>query len=271
MIASYRAFEQYLQVNKEFESSNVNIGGFNVPINSLLKKASGEPIDHNNNEAIKLVYQTNQVQKWLIYWIVFTSFNVISSIFFLDKLIPLYGSIKTIIFIWLLSPMVQFSSVNGYDPKQDWERFYGSGCGYSYVNYIKPWLNGDIPILNDFSIDINSIYGSFDNTISYLVGSITTSTSLLGKLYPNNGNESSETKSNASSIPSPSVIGVDYINSIKSSQLFQSYFNPKQQEEKVEEEYDVIDTPTKTSSATGTEQVPHNDDESKPRKRGWFW
>lgn len=283
IVASFKAYEEYVEASKKFDSSNINIGGFNVPINTLLKKATGDHDEKELPEATLLVYKSNKVHKWLIFWVVNTTFNLLTSILFIKQIVPFYSLIRLIISVWFVSPMLQIKSIDNYDPTEDWQSFFDSGCGYCYCQFIRPWLNGDFAMLSDLSFDSNRLYDNVSNVLITLINLVKLSP-LSGLLQFNQKGTTAASSPSASKSSHSSYAPVaDYAESFKTfgAMKLQEYFKGSStaaesvssetgnDKEAVDDDYDMIDPPVKTD-ATGS-QPAESEASGAAKKKGWFW
>ncbi|CUM49959.1 uncharacterized protein AC631_00859 [Debaryomyces fabryi] len=160
IFGSYKSFESYNKVANEIALSNVNIGGFQVPINALLRKP-GDSTNGSGNSEESLQRHLISIQKWMVYWIVYASLNVVESVFLLRYIIPMYSLLRFGISVWLVSPMIigpvgdTVRSNNIIARKKEFEQFLQSGCGLCYYNFIKPWLDGEFKVLG--GIDLSKL------------------------------------------------------------------------------------------------------------------
>ena len=160
IFGSYKSVESYNKVANEIALSNVNIGGFLVPVNALLRK-SGDSTEGTENGEESLQRHLISIQKWMVYWIVYASLSVVESVFLLRYIIPMYSLIRLGISVWLLSPMVigQVGNTTGSNNivarKKEFELFLQSGCGLCYYRFIKPWLDGEFNLVK--GIDLSKI------------------------------------------------------------------------------------------------------------------
>lgn len=160
VFGSYKSVESYNKVANEIELSNVNIGGFQVPINALLRK-SGDSTDGTENDEESLQRHLISIQKWMVYWIVYATLSVIESVFLLRYIVPMYSLIRLGISVWLVSPMIIGSvgnptgSNNIVARKKEFDLFLQSGCGLCYYRFIKPWLDGEFKLIG--GIDLSRI------------------------------------------------------------------------------------------------------------------
>lgn len=283
IVASFKAYEEYLEASNKFENSNINIGGFNVPIATLLKKATGEHNEKELPEATVLIYKSNKVHKWLIYWIVSTTFNLLSSILFLKQVVPFYSLIRLGLSVWFISPMLQIKSIETYDAQEDLRYFFNSGCGYCYSNFIRPWLNGDFAMLSDLSFDSNKLYDNVSKVLITLINLIKVSplTALVQKQFNTKGASSNGPAPLPSSATAPSsTSATDYAESFRSfgAMKLQEYLRgtgasgtsvPTTNKESVDDEYDVIDPPVEAET-TGA-QSSQVETPTAVKKKGWLW
>lgn len=224
---------------KNFERSNLNIGGFNVPISTLLKKATGDKdYDETKNEASILVFKSNQLQKWFIYWIVNTGIDLLINGLFLSYILPFYSFLRLGLSIWLLMPFFKFTSIKGFNEFDDLNLFFQSGCGFVY-SYTLDNFDLDSILQNS---PIEKVYENITIILNMLINVIQN----LPILIPFKNKDDTQT-------------------SMKSWASTFGYFKESEPKSTVEDEYDVIDSPSKTES-TGI-------DSEKPMatKRGWIW
>lgn len=251
IIETFKTFEQYIEAKKEFAKSNLNIGGFNVPINSLIKRATDD-YDESKQEATVLIYHTTQSQKWLIYWVTNTSIDLVCSISLLKYIVPFYTFLRLILAMWLLTPFLKLeASLKDYNDVSDLNNFYESGCGLFYSRFLKPWLTGQIEFLSSSSFNVNKVYDQFASVLRMIISLMDRSPVSFVTQQPSVKPES------------VNAVNFDYISSLKNlTNFFGQESAPSQlalTENKVEEEYDVIDSPSNTES-TGVST-----------KKGWFW
>lgn len=160
VFGSYKSVESYNKVANEIALSNVNIGGFQVPINALLRK-SGDSTDGTENGEESLQRHLISIQKWMVYWIVYASLSVVESVFLLRYIVPMYSLIRLGISVWLVSPMIigpvgnTTGSNNIVARKKEFDLFLQSGCGLCYYRFIKPWLDGEFKLVG--GIDLSKI------------------------------------------------------------------------------------------------------------------
>lgn len=157
IFGSYKSVESYNKVANEIALSNVNIGGFQVPINTLLRK-SVDSTDGTENGEGNLQRHLISIQKWMIYWIVYASLSVVESIFLLRYIVPMYSLIRLGISVWLVSPMIigtagdTTGNNNIVARKKEFDLFLQSGCGFCYYRFIKPWLDGEFKLIGGFDL-----------------------------------------------------------------------------------------------------------------------
>lgn len=160
IFGSYKSVENYNNVANEIALSNVNIGGFQVPINALLRK-SGDSTAGTENGEESLQRHLISIQKWMVYWIVYASLSVVESVFLLRYIVPMYSLIRLGISVWLISPMIigpvgdTTESNNIVARKKEFDVFLQSGCGLCYYRFIKPWLDGEFKLFG--GIDLSKI------------------------------------------------------------------------------------------------------------------
>lgn len=148
IFGTYKSFESYNKVANDIAASNVSIGGFQVPINALLRKSSETTNDSGSSEQ-RLQRHLISMQKWMVYWIVYASLNTAESVLLLRYIVPMYSLIRLGVSIWLVAPMItgipsDEAEVNiAAARKKEFIQFLESGCGLCYYRFIKPCLNGE--------------------------------------------------------------------------------------------------------------------------------
>lgn len=242
---------------KEIESGQINIGGFNVPVNSLLKRARGEPGEFGQ-EAQILQKHLLTTQKWLIYWIVYATCSVIEKVLFLSYVIPLYYMLRLGFSVWLLSPMFWETTISEgqtFDQNKDWASFTENGAGLVYFKYLKPWLDGELVFLSKFPLDFNDV----KRYLMYIRPSL-----LLQFL---NYGQNQTSNMSANNVGSLFATAKSYFYSGESTT---TNIEPKEvidtAEPDLSEEYDVIDSPDNTSEAA-KRKVP----EGVQKRSSWLW
>lgn len=305
IVASYKSFETYFGLSNNIASSNMNIAGFNVPINSLLKRATGESTTSIGHEEKLLHYQLLTLQKWFIYWIVYASIQAVESILPLAYIIPGYSLLKLGFSIWLILPIAtnfnfkfnqaQIENRSTADFDNEFIKFTQEGCGLIYFQYIRPWLDGELSILSKLPFDINTLqsvatknFGKLSFLSTYI------GTGVINSNDDNNKKNSNIFDSNSESInANDSDVVSNIFNSMKSFIPTNAYFVQTESSKdiqsdssaNVEDEYDVIDKPASNTHESEndikqrktTDDVAHatmtsDEQPSSPvAKKGWFW
>lgn len=216
----------------------MNIGGFNVPISTLLKKATGDDNDETKNEASILVFKSNKLQKWFIYWIVNTSIDLLINGLFLSYILPFYSFLRLSLTIWLLMPFFKFTSIKGFNETEDLNLFFQSGCGFVYKYAI-----------NNFDLDsilqnspIEKVYENLTIILNMVINVIQNLPILIPFKNQETQGEYSKTWANKF-----------------------GYFKEPEPKSNVEDDYDVIDSPSKAESTSIDNEKP------VATKRGWIW
>ncbi|EGV66442.1 hypothetical protein PSN45_002957 [Yamadazyma tenuis] len=281
VIASYRAYEQYKDANHKFNGSNLSIGGFNVPINTLFKKATGDHDETVPNEAALLLYESNRLQKWYVYWIVHTVVELIDSGLYLKYLIPFHSLFKLGISVWLLSPMLQYRSIDAFDAKTDLNSFFEGGCGFCYKKFVSPLLQGEVKFLSDISLKdipfnteqlptfVKSIL-DYVKKLMEAAPSVSLLNFIRGSARGVDINESGSTTSFSA------ASGAEYLGSLRSfsASTLQGYFSKVTSDpsatskDTVEDEYDVIDSPSQTDGVGASPRTTQTD---PVKRKGWIW
>lgn len=153
-MSSYKSLKDYNEISRRIESGRLSFGSVHVPINEILKRATGdgEGSDGSRNEGKALQYATVGTQKWLIYWLVYASTNVAETVLLVKHLLPFY-SFSTFIFrMWLLSPFFVLAFTIDLQEtitvaEKDLSEFSQRGCGLVFFSLLKPWLDGEISML----------------------------------------------------------------------------------------------------------------------------
>lgn len=280
IFGSYKSVESYNKVANETALSNVNIGGFQVPMNALLRK-SGDSTSGSGNSEENLQRHLISIQKWMIYWIVYASLNVVESLFLLRYIIPMYSLVRFGISVWLVSPMIigpvgdTVSSNNIIARKKEFEQFLQSGCGLCYYSFIKPWLDGEFRVLGgmDLSKVISpSVWGYLNQyeLIRYIAQYLSLSKSgedrpesnffdlVKSKMVDSNGSYlfvnnffSDKATSETKDVP----LDVDGLTGADSTLVNVLY-----------EEYDVVDKPSVQDNAGNIKAEPMVE-----KRKGWIW
>lgn len=152
-------------------ASNLNIAGFNVPINTLLKKAAGEQTNPIGHEDKVLREHLVVLQKWFVYWIVYAAIHTVESVIPLHYLLPGYSFFRFLLSGWLVLPIfLSFRTEAGGEDvtAKEWNSFSGQGCGLVYYQYLRPWLEGELSILANLPINVSAIQNFVLNNLSSL-------------------------------------------------------------------------------------------------------
>lgn len=258
IFASYKAYVEYSLANKNYHSGTLNIGGVNVPISTLLKRATGDTSDLPG-EAVILVYQSNKLNKWLVFWIVNSSFELCSSVLLLRYIVPFFSLIKFAVSLWFLVPLIKPVLLDNYNSDKDLSAFFSSGCGFCF-KYAISHSERNLDTLNNFTIETLKIKDYINQILDLILlktpfGSFISFTNLNA---PNTNDKGEPLAQNTS--------GYDYIGSIKAfgTSKYQNMFSSSSPDV-VEEEYDVIENPTATSSGVGVAK------ESSNKRKSWGW
>lgn len=255
IFASYKAYVEYTLANKNYQSGTFNIAGVSIAVSSLLKKATSDTSDLPD-EAIVLMYQSNKLNKWLVFWIVNSSFELCSSILFLKYVIPFYSLIRFSISIWFLVPLMKPVMLDNYNSNEDLNNFFNSGCGLCFKTAISN-SEQQLTALNN----LNTGTGKLKEVINTMLDILILKTPLGAFISFNNSNNAKSTDEIQVNTPS-----YDYIGALKAfgSSRVQNILKTSSPDV-VEEEYDVIDNPTaKTSATSEKDAIPG-------QRKGWLW
>lgn len=262
IFATYKAFERYQTSAAAASSGTVNVAGIQVPIVSILKRAGNVAEGGNSSlsseESLQIYLITTQ--KWLVFWIVFAAYTAVESILPLKFAIPFYSLWKTILFAWMISPMVIKTnpSATAADVGSDWFTFSNSGCGFCYYHYLRPWLEGEVEFL--YKLEIPS---------SWRTGAFTALSSIPTFSMGTRKDPSTTATDTAAAYPFKLVkIGATYINQYLLQRVpdYDTSADAVKPVEKIEleEEFDFVDIPTQQSEPI----VKRNP--SIEAKRGWW-
>ncbi|CAK7904902.1 hypothetical protein CAAN3_07S05666 [[Candida] anglica] len=274
IFASFRSFENYQKSASAVSSGNLNIGGIQVPIVSLLRRAtttSTDPSDPLYHQEELLQSRLLSTQKWLVYWIVYAAYSIVESVLFLKYTVPLYSLWKCIFFAWLIYPI--FTSpedISTTNISKDWMSFSERGCGLCYYQYLKPWLEGEVSLLNSY--DLNKLSGHISENVKLIFGFFTM---FLSKITNSNPGD---TSSNLSSLTSKIVEnGGSFlhlsqyfpqagpsVNPIETSATSTSIHTSTTE---LEDEYDMIDRPIDDTLKSRNKPEVHEN----MHKKGWIW
>ncbi|CUM63361.1 uncharacterized protein PRCAT00000934001 [Priceomyces carsonii] len=171
VFASYKSFEEYSKVVSRMGASNISIAGFNVPIQALLKRATGDNTEQLGKDEELLQTHLLTIQKWLIYWMVTASCSVVESVLFLRYIVPFYSFFKFLFSLWLISPMfstsTKVSGISEINREKEWAYFTDNGAGFVYYKFIKPWLDGELNVLSKLPFEPQKVFNSCVDRIGF--------------------------------------------------------------------------------------------------------
>lgn len=256
VFASYRAFERYLLSAAAVTAANINIGGFNVPLQALLKRASGDQSAAIGHEEVLLQLEVLALQKWFVYWIVYGLVEVAENVLFLKHLVPFYGFLRLLLLLWLVFPAAvglfkaDTAEALAADIPKDWDRFSQNGCGLIYYHFLKPWFDDDVNLFANYDTSIvSSFLARYGLTVpsmgrkaatTELAGETNSLLSSFQAMVASTGYFQGETKASADATATATA------------------------QEGTDDDYDVIEKPSVTEGLTQRKV-------GEERKRGWLW
>lgn len=98
------------------------------------------------------------MQKWIIYWLVYASINVAETVLLVRHLLPFY-SFSTFIFrMWLISPFFILGVTADLQgaisvAENELNEFSQRGCGLVFFSFLKPWLDGEVSMLENLNLN----------------------------------------------------------------------------------------------------------------------
>lgn len=266
----------------------MKLGGYTIPIGLLF----------NQNETINdqsLQYYLITIQKWFIYWIVFASFQLIESIFFLKQIIPFYFFWKFLANIWLILPFIKFNMINNsnniknFDQAKDWLEFTQSGLGQIYFIYLNPVFNDFMRYLNDWNWPYSNLLSFYDyknkpvgpDSDSMFENSYVVVKSLKNRFYGDDKQSESDKFSKNNDLSTSSSIdskfdlishlskknsGPDLNNSSKNSGDFGKNLSKDSNDSDKHLSKDLG-----KDSSNGSGNSYGKDSTSKSKRKSWFW
>ncbi len=269
IFATYKAFERYQTSAAAASAGTVNVAGIQVPIVSILKRAGSVAEGGNTSlpseESLQVYLITTQ--KWLVFWIVFAAYTAVESILPLKFAIPFYSLWKTILFAWMISPMVMMtnSSATAADVGSDWLAFSSSGCGLCYYHYLRPWLEGEVNFLYKFEIPSSWRMGAFTALSSITLFPM----GYFGTQRGSSTTTATTTTDTEAAYPFKLAnMGATYINQYLSRRVpeYDMSANAAKPMEKIEleEEFDFVDRPAQLPEPVVRRNL------SIEAKRGWW-
>ncbi|KAK6204898.1 uncharacterized protein RJT21DRAFT_117370 [Scheffersomyces amazonensis] len=293
VIASYKAFDNYLEISKKIDNSSIRVAGITVPLplTYLLSKSTTTTTTNGNTVTSTTTSGSSSLQvneehlqstlitihKWFIYWIVFGTIQLTESFLFFTWIIPFYSYLKLGFFIWLVVPMIKSSfdkrqrqllSGKDFTLNDDWIKFTESGAGFVFFTYIQPLLGSQFDNLGKLA-DKSVIHYILDSNPS-LNASSTSSGGAGTSGVSGIGNASGESSESATATSS----GQDSIgNVIDSSYVMvmniKNRFGYGNDTSNVEESNVVSETTSETNDSTDTSTSINEN--RKEKKKGWFW
>lgn len=279
IFASYRAYENYHTLATKSGATTVNVGGVNIPLGTMLRRATSAP--DQSIEEDTLNSRLLAVQMWLIYWVVAGCVSVVESIVPLHVL-PLYSVARLCFSVWLIAPIVLNSAtlqkkllVSHQEMQAEWAAFSQQGCGLVYFSYVKPLMQGQLSFLYDLKVDqIVALLSRYLMGPLLQLAGIASRNASAGPSAGPSASATAEPPQYGSSAPGD---GVNYMQTF--STFSKTYFpsravdgdgararegTPSSAEELAE--YDVVDTPAMTASVAGLKNR-----REPGEARGWFW
>ncbi|KAK6462127.1 hypothetical protein DFJ63DRAFT_318981 [Scheffersomyces coipomensis] len=283
VIASYKAFDNYLELSKSIDNSTIKVAGISIPLplNFLLTTNSSitttttttsgstttttsSPDKSESHESLQNTLVT--IQKWLIYWIVFGTVQFAESFLFFKWIVPFYSTLKLAFSIWLILPMVKSSfekrqqaltTAKDFTITDDWIKFTQSGSGFIFFNYIQPVLGGQFDNIQKFA-DKGIMHYILENNPAIPIPSGSSSTNTNGQSTTST-TTSSFSPSSANQESFGAVLDNSYVMVMNIKNRF-GYGN-EDDAKSIVEEIDSVKSAT-TTETTGT--LPS-------KKKGWIW
>ncbi|CCE78899.1 Piso0_000933 [Millerozyma farinosa CBS 7064] len=290
ILSSYKSLKDYNDISKRIDSGKLTFGSVQVPINEILKRATGEQegSDGSKDEGKALQYAIVGIQKWLIYWLVFASINVTETILLVKHLLPFY-SFSTFIFrMWLISPFF----ISGYTTdlqgaisvaEKELNEFSQRGCGLIFFSFLKPWLDGEVSMLEDLNLNEKFSY-LFSSSILSQVASM----SVKDATGPSSGikDDSSYLSTFVTRIKDAGTSsgitkyfyefqGGDGRKDLGDQSLPKSHTSTESTlTDDISDEYDLVDKPANASVKTAPNTAGFSSSveaKSTEKQKGWFW
>lgn len=255
VLKSYQAFERYLRSAAAVTAANVNIGGFNVPLQALLKRAAGDQSTPIGHEEVLLQLEVLALQKWFVYWIVYGLVEILECVLLLKYVMPFYGLLRLLLLLWLMFPAAMGllktdpTVAQVADIPKDWDRFSQNGCGLVYYQLLKPWFDDDVSLwFNYDSSQMASFLAKFGLSVPY-VGRTASAEPAEGQNFVLSAIQAMVASTGYFQTEAQPAVDPTSTTSATESQ---------------DDDYDVIDKP---SVPEGLSQR----NTGEQRKRGWLW
>ncbi|EGW34676.1 uncharacterized protein SPAPADRAFT_69102 [Spathaspora passalidarum NRRL Y-27907] len=245
VVASCRAYDNYTRVASTIASQNLKIAGVTVPLGLLfdtLKATTGITPE------LELQRHLISIQKWFIYWIVISVATLFENLLFLNTILPGYSILKLGFSLWLIFPMISLSSGqmeidSRFDNTDEWKKFTESGAGFLFFRYIKPWIEHNRDKINEVINDpIQSLH--LKETTKYLP---------IVSRYIN------PEVSKASNYSEPGFLDSSFVMVMNMKNKWTGV------EEKVADEFDIIETSSAGEEATTKEGT------TVTKRKGFLW
>lgn len=152
IVGSFKSFEDYNRKASQVSESSFAAGGFQMSLN-MLKRATGD-VTPTECTAKELQYSLLLMQKWIVFWILSCSFQLMEKLLFAKYLIPFYDFTRFMFTLWLISPLMISHKIDKefFDYNSEMRKFLELGCGLFFYKVLKPTLNGELEILSNLNL-----------------------------------------------------------------------------------------------------------------------
>ena len=152
IVGSFKSFEDYNRKASQVSESSFVAGGFQMSLN-MLKRATGD-VTPTECTAKDLQYSLLIMQKWIVFWILSSSFQLMEKLLFAKYLIPFYDFTRFMFTLWLISPLMILHKIDKefFDYNSEMRKFLELGCGMFFYKILKPTLNGELEVLCNLNL-----------------------------------------------------------------------------------------------------------------------